>query len=78
MKKIKYTCKNCGWETAIWEEWADLKPKRCMNRKCNTSFILNPDALIIITPQKQEAVLKEEKKYANKNNKRKESSDSNE
>lgn len=79
MKKIKYTCKNCGWETSIWEEWSDLKPKRCMNKKCNTSFILNPDSLIITTPEKQEAILKEEKKpYVHKNNKRKEVSNSDE
>jgi hypothetical protein len=78
MKKIKYTCKNCGWETSIWEEWADLKPKRCMNRKCNTSFLLHPDALITTLPEKQYAVLNEERKsYAPKNSKRKESGDSN-
>lgn len=56
MRKIKYTCKNCGWETSIWEEWSDLKPARCMNKKCNTSFRLHPDALIITRPQKAEQV----------------------
>lgn len=48
--KIKYTCKNCGSFTSIREEWADLKPKRCMNRKCNTSFIKFPDALVVQMP----------------------------
>ena len=50
MAKIKYQCKNCGWETSIREEWADLKPRRCMNKKCNTSFIRKPDCLIISAP----------------------------
>jgi hypothetical protein len=48
--KIKYTCKNCGWFTSIREEWGDLKPKRCMNKKCNTSFLKYPDSLIIQVP----------------------------
>lgn len=72
MRKIKYTCKNCGWETSIWEEWEDLKPQRCMNKKCNTSFRVNPDALEITRPKaKQEP--KEDKKHGHpKSNKRKE------
>ena len=49
--KIKYTCKNCGWCTSIVAEWTDIKPKRCMNKKCNTSFIKTPDALIIEVPE---------------------------
>lgn len=75
MKKIKYNCKNCGWETSIWEEWQDLKPQRCMNKKCNTSFKLNPEALEITKPEaKQEH--KEERKHGNsKSNRRKEISD---
>jgi len=52
MRKIKYTCKECGWHTSIWEEWEDLKPQRCMNRKCNTSFRVNPTSLIIEKPAK--------------------------
>jgi hypothetical protein len=52
--KIKYTCKNCGWTTAIREEWADLKPKRCMNKKCNTSFQKSPEALVVELPEKIE------------------------
>ena len=51
-KRVKYTCKNCGWETSIRAEWADLKPKRCMNKKCNTSFLASPKDLIIERPEK--------------------------
>ena len=72
MRKIKYTCKNCGWETSIWEEWEDLKPQRCMNKKCNTSFRANPEQLEIVRP---EQVVQEQPKEVNKNvnkNKRKE------
>lgn len=47
---IKYTCKNCGWQTRILKEWADLKPPRCMNKKCNTSFRKNPESLIVEHP----------------------------
>lgn len=54
--KIKYTCKNCGWTTSIREEWADLKPRRCMNRKCNTSFQKFKESLIIEMPKKHEEV----------------------
>ena len=74
MNKIKYACKNCGWETSIWEEWEDLKPKRCMNKKCNTSFRANPEQLEITRPEKAQEQPKEEKKYGqqNKNSKRKE------
>lgn len=52
--KVKYTCKNCGWLTEILEEWADLRPKRCMNKKCNTSFLKYPDSLIVQMPSKME------------------------
>lgn len=52
--KIKYTCKNCGWNASIREEWPDLKPKRCMNRRCNTNFEKNKEHLIIEVPQKSE------------------------
>ena len=55
--KIKYTCKNCGWTTSIREEWADLRPKRCMNKKCNTSFHRSPDSLIVELPQKIDDVV---------------------
>lgn len=57
INKIKYTCKNCGWETSIREAWGDLKPKRCMNKKCNTSFLAKPDILTVQRPVKK----KEEK-----------------
>lgn len=49
-EKIKYCCKACSWTTSIRAEWADMKPKRCMNKKCNTSFVTNPDALEVILP----------------------------
>lgn len=65
--KIKYTCKNCGWTTAIREEWADLKPKRCMNKKCNTSFQKFKEALIVEVPSKQEAPVAEKKTRSRKN-----------
>ena len=60
--KIKYTCKNCGWETSIREEWADLKPRRCMNKKCNTSFLKNPESLEIARPQQLTKVEQKSKK----------------
>lgn len=50
--KVKFTCKKCGWDTSIIVEWADLRPKRCMNRRCNTSFIKEPDKLQIDMPSK--------------------------
>lgn len=49
--KIKYTCKNCGWCTSIRQEWSDLRPKRCMNKRCNTSFLKYKDALIVQVPE---------------------------
>jgi hypothetical protein len=51
--KIKYTCRNCGWTTSIRQEWADLRPKRCMNKKCNTSFEKHKDALVVELPEVQ-------------------------
>lgn len=63
MNKIKYECKNCGWETSIREDWGDLRPKRCMNKKCNTSFLANKDSLIITRPEPKEiepAVMEEQ------------------
>jgi len=66
VKKIKYTCKLCGWQTSIHEEWEDLKPQRCMNRKCNTSFRVNPENLIITKPEAeavQENSEKREKRH---------------
>lgn len=52
--KIKYTCKNCGWTCSIREEWPDMKPKRCMNRRCNTNFDKNKEALQIDMPAQVE------------------------
>jgi hypothetical protein len=56
--KIKYTCKNCGWTTSIREEWADLRPKRCMNKKCNTSFQKSPESLIVDMPSEDKVAIK--------------------
>lgn len=63
MERIKYTCANCGWETSVIAQWKDLKPKRCMNKKCNTSFLKNPEALLSKDPTKvvPKVVQKEEK-----------------
>lgn len=57
--KVKYTCKNCGWFTEILEEWSDLKPRRCMNKKCNTSFLKHPNTLITEVPVKQQVMRQE-------------------
>ncbi len=78
--KIKYQCKNCGWETSIREEWGDLRPKRCMNKKCNTSFVANKEALIIVRPEPKalDPVLMKEKKDGKTNRKPKKSGDSDE
>ena len=54
MNDIKYQCKSCGWETSIREEWGDLRPKRCMNKKCNISFAAKPEMLIISRPEPRE------------------------
>lgn len=80
MDKIKYTCKNCGWETSIREQWGDLKPKRCMNKRCNTSFLAQPDSLVVKRPEKSEPKYSTKSnksyKHGNKNSKRKESGSS--
>jgi hypothetical protein len=44
-----------------------------MNKKCNTSFRVNPDQLEITRPEKAQEQVKEEKKHGQpKSNKRKE------
>jgi hypothetical protein len=43
--RIEYICKKCGWRKSILASWADLKPKKCMNKKCGCSFIVDPDSL---------------------------------
>lgn len=71
MRKIKYTCKKCGWHTSIWEEWEDLKPARCMNKKCNTSFRVDPSSLVIEKPVKAKPVsAQQEQSQHNKKEKR--------
>jgi hypothetical protein len=64
LRKITYVCKNCGWEKKLPEQWSDLRPKRCGNPKCNTSFVLHKDKLEIKFPKKLEKVkkLKQEEK----------------
>lgn len=62
MERIKYTCANCGWETSVVAQWKDLKPKRCMNKKCNTSFRANPESLITKDPTKVEKSSSSKKK----------------
>lgn len=65
--KIKYTCKLCGWYTSIRKEWADLKPRRCMNKKCNTSFIKNVEALAVQLPEVEEIVKPQTSRRSKKN-----------
>lgn len=62
-EKTTYTCANCGWTASLHKNWADLKPKRCGNKRCKTSFQKNPDLLVIEIPetQKQEVTVKEVK-----------------
>jgi predicted GIY-YIG superfamily endonuclease len=50
--RVKYVCQNCGWSATVREEWADLKPKKCGNKKCETSFRKYPDKLLILKPEK--------------------------
>lgn len=50
-QRIIYTCKKCGWHGSIEAAWADIKPKKCLNRKCQTSFIKYPEDLIIEVPK---------------------------
>jgi hypothetical protein len=63
MDKIEYTCKKCGWKTSIRMEWADLKPKRCCGKKnglkCKTSFLKEPEALLIEKPTNNEPTLQQ-------------------
>lgn len=76
-RKVVYTCKNCGREYSIREEWGDLRPKRCVNKKCNISFINNPDMVTVTRPEplevKEVVILKEEESDG-KNSKKKRSS----
>ena len=47
---IVYTCNKCGWQTAVLAQWADLKPKKCPNKKCNCLFLKEPDQLDVKLP----------------------------
>ena len=67
--KVKYTCKKCGWNTSIRVEWADLRPKRCMNKKCNCSFLKYKEELQIDMPEiasKNKIALSSKKKVMKK------------
>lgn len=73
-KKIKYKCANCGWEASILAEWSDLKPKRCANKRCNTSFQAYPEKLVTELPEglKEKKTVKSRKKPAEDSSKKKE------
>lgn len=73
--KIKYICKNCGWEISIRAEWGDLRPKRCMNRKCNTSFRKYPESLIIQYPDNLQIQDRTDKKVEKSRKRKKKSSE---
>ena len=72
MSKIKYSCGKCNvWSTEIREEWGDLKPKRCMNKKCNCSFIAEKQHLLITKSEEkvEEVVILEPKSKDKKDGK---------
>lgn len=48
MEKVRYKCKNCGWEKSLPKDWKDLKPSKCPNKKCNTIFLLQPEKLEVV------------------------------
>ena len=48
---IVYSCKECDWQAAVLAQWADIKPKRCGNKKCQCLFLKNPDKLDIKLPK---------------------------
>ena len=54
LKQIKYTCLKCNWQDSIVELWGDLKPRRCPNKRCKTSFRKNPELLKTEFPKKTE------------------------
>lgn len=56
MDRIIYTCKNCGWKTSIIAQWADLRPKSCITKNCKTSFVKNPDALLVEHTETKESI----------------------
>jgi hypothetical protein len=56
-KVITYTCKDCNWQAEIIVQWADLKPSRCMNKKCNASFLKHPDKLDVSMPVEEPIVV---------------------
>ena len=69
MARIKYTCKNCGWSRSVPAQWADIKPKRCMNAKCNTSFTKEPDKLNIDDPTRKSKKVESKVAFKGKPNK---------
>lgn len=71
---IIYTCKKCGWQTAIVAQWADLKPKKCKNSKCGCFFLKEPNQLDIKVPkglEKKEPAPSAQKKLTKKKTSRK-------
>lgn len=54
LEKVKYSCSKCGWQTSIIVAWADLRPKRCLGKRCKTSFLREPSALLVELPQAPE------------------------
>lgn len=51
---VVYSCKKCGWQTAVLAQWADLKPKKCPNKKCGCFFLKEPGQLDVKMPPKPE------------------------
>lgn len=82
MDKIKYSCKNCGWEKELPLSWKAMVPKHCCNPKCEYSsvkskgkkgFMLNPEMLeikeirwIVTKPAKQVKKAEEKKPKSKK------------
>ena len=52
-QRIKFSCSNCGWTTSLVSAWTDLKPKKCPGLKCKTSFLKNPEKLLVELPKNE-------------------------
>lgn len=78
---IVYSCKKCGWQTAVLAQWADLKPKKCPNKKCNCLFLREPDQLDVKLPPEEapkkapSAIRKKTKTTRKKSSRKKKSSE---
>lgn len=51
--RIKYTCKGCGWTNSITAAWTDTKPRKCPTKRCKTSFLKNPEKLLMELPKNE-------------------------